>query len=48
MIIGIKEMIGSVEEKSKIKDALPGYIMGVLLIASMTTLPNIIYNFMKK
>ena len=48
MIIGIKEMTGTVEEKSIIKQALPGYILGVVLVVAMTTLPSIIYEWASK
>ena len=47
MIIGIKTMLGSVEEKSQYKEALPGYLIGVFLVFSFTTIPNIIYRVMK-
>ena len=43
MILGIKEMIAGVEEKSTIKKALPGYILGVFLVTAITVLPSIIY-----
>ena len=42
MVIGIKTMFGSLEEKSKYKEALPGYIIGVILVIAITTLPSII------
>ena len=48
MVIGIKQMTASVEEKSIIKQAMPGYILGVILVVSITFLPTIIYNFMQK
>ena len=44
VVIGIKEMTASVEEKSNIKKAMPGYVIGIILVATMTTLPSIIYN----
>lgn len=44
MILGIKEMVSSVEERSNIKKAMPVYILGVAMVASMTTLPKIIYD----
>ena len=44
MIIGIRSMIGSAEQKSVIKNSMPGYIVGVILLAGVTTLPSIIYN----
>ena len=48
IVIGIKQMTASVEEKSIIKQAMPGYILGVILVVSITFLPTIIYNFMQK
>lgn len=47
MIIGIKEMTASVEEKSVIKQALPGYLIGVIMVVAITTLPSIIYSLVK-
>lgn len=44
MIIGIKTMTGSLEEKSHYKQALPGYILGAIMVMAMTTIPSIIYN----
>lgn len=48
MVIGIKQMTASVEEKSIIKQAMPGYILGLILVVSITFLPTLIYNFMQK
>jgi len=45
MIIGIRNMTASVEEKSIIKQALPGYIVGIALLATVSTIPNIVYKF---
>ena len=47
MIIGIKEMTAGVEEKSVIKQALPGYILGVVMVVAITMLPTIIYRIVK-
>lgn len=47
MLIGIKTMIGSVEEKTQYKEAMPGYLIGIFLVFSMTSIPNIIYKVMK-
>ena len=47
MAIGIKEMTSSAEEKSIIKQALPVYILGVIMVVAITTLPSIIYNIVK-
>jgi len=43
-IIGLREMLGSVEEKSRIKDSIPGYLLGLFLVVCMTVLPSILYN----
>ena len=47
MIIGIKTMTGSLEEKAEYKKALPGYVLGAVMVAAMTWLPSIIYNIVK-
>lgn len=44
MYIGLKTMTGSLEEKSHYKQALPGYIVGLVMVAAITLLPSIIYN----
>lgn len=44
MLIGIKTMYGSVEEKSAYKEALPGYILGLIMVVAITTIPNLIYS----
>ena len=41
--IGIKYMLGSVEEKAEYKKAIIPYIVGFFLLVSATTLPNLIY-----
>lgn len=43
MFIGFKMMIGSVEEKSDMKKAIPGYLIGIILVFATTALPSIIY-----
>lgn len=43
MIIGIREMFASVEEKSEIKKAMPGYIIGIIMVTAITVLPSIIF-----
>ena len=48
LIIGIRQMTASVEEKVIMKQAMPGYILGAILVISITFLPTIIYNFMQK
>ena len=47
MIIGIREMFASTEEKSKIKQSLPVYILGVFLVIAITCLPSLIYTLTK-
>ena len=44
MIIGIKYMAGSVEEKAEYKKTIMIYVIGAILTFSVTTIPNIIYN----
>lgn len=48
MIIGIREMTASVEEKTIIKQAMPGYILGAIMVGAISFLPTIIFNIMKK
>ena len=43
MILGIKYMFGSVEEKAEYKNTAFMYILGAILIFSVTTIPNILY-----
>lgn len=43
MIIGIKQMTASVEEKSILKQAMPGYIIGAIMVFAITVIPTIIY-----
>lgn len=44
MIIGIKYMLGSIEEKSEYKKNMIPYLIGAIMTFSITTLPNLIYN----
>lgn len=44
MIIGVKFIIGSVEQRATYKEQMKPYIIGVLLAASGTTLVSYIYN----
>lgn len=41
--IGIKYMLGSVEEKAEYKETLKPYIIGAFVLFTGTTIPNIIY-----
>lgn len=43
IIIGIKYMYGTIEEKAEYKQELFPYIIGAIFIFSATTIPNIIY-----
>jgi len=43
--IGIKYMLGSVEEKAEYKSSLVPYIIGAFVLFTGSTLPNIIYKF---
>lgn len=43
VIIGIKYLLGSVEEKADYKKAMIPYIIGFILLIACTTIPNIIY-----
>lgn len=44
MAIGIRMMVGSVEERTQMKEALPGYLLGVLMIVGMSLIPTLVYN----
>ena len=46
IIIGIKYMFGSIEEKAEYKSTIWTYILGAFLLFSATTIPNIIYHAM--
>ena len=43
IVIGIKYMLGSVEEKAEYKETLKPYLIGAFLVFSVTTIPQIIY-----
>lgn len=43
-IIGIKYMIGSVDEKAQYKQTLMPWIIGAILVFAITLLPTIIFN----
>ena len=45
MLVGLKYMLGSVEEKANYKETLIPIVIGSILIATVTTLPYIIYQF---
>ena len=48
MILGIKQMTASIEEKSIIKQAMPGYILGAIMVMAITWLPSLIYSVVSK
>jgi len=43
IIIGIKYMLGSIEEKAEYKKTLIPYLIGAFLVFTGTLIPNIIY-----
>lgn len=45
IVIGLKYMIGSAEEKAEYKKTLMPYVAGALLIFAASALANVIYNF---
>ena len=45
MVLGIKYMMGSAEEKAEYKKTMIPYIIGAILIFGATTIANAIYNF---
>ena len=44
IIIGIKYMVGSVEEKANYKETLKPYLIGAILLFTGTLIPSLIYN----
>ena len=47
IILGIKYMMGSAEEKAEYKKTLLPYIIGAALIFSASTIASVIFNFAK-
>lgn len=47
MIIGIKAMIGSAEERADYKKQIPKYLVGVAILMMGSIIPQLIYNTMK-
>lgn len=43
MVIGIKYMLGSIEEKAEYKKSMMGYVIGAMLLFGVTTFANILY-----
>ena len=46
-VLGIKFMMGSVEEKATYKKDFIPYLIGIFMLAMATTLPNAIYSIVK-
>lgn len=47
MVIGIKYMMGSIEERAEYKQTLKPYLIGAFLVFSGTTIPQLIYQIAK-
>ena len=47
IVIGIKYMLGSIEERAQYKETLKPYLIGAFLLFSGTTVPQIIYQISK-
>lgn len=47
MIIGIKYMLGSVEEKANYKETLLPYLIGDIILLAGTVIPDTIYKIVK-
>lgn len=45
MILGIKYMMGSAEEKAEYKKTMIPYLVGAILIFAASTIANVIYKF---
>lgn len=45
IVLGIKYMIGSAEEKAEYKKTMMPYLIGALLIFAAVTIANVIFNF---
>ncbi len=43
MILGVKYILGSVEEKAEYKKTMGMYLLGAFLVMSITTIPNVLY-----
>ena len=48
IIIGIKYMVGSVEEKANYKETLKPYLIGAILLFTGTLIPSLIYNIVEQ
>ena len=45
MVLGIKYMMGSAEEKAEYKKTFIPYIIGAILVFAASTIANVVYNF---
>ena len=45
MVLGIKYMMGSAEEKAEYKKTMIPYLVGAILIFASTTIANVVYQF---
>ncbi|MBQ2917508.1 MAG: TrbC/VirB2 family protein [Clostridia bacterium] len=45
MVLGIKYMMGSAEEKAEYKKTMMPYLLGAVLIFGASTIANMVYNF---
>ena len=45
IVLGIKYMLGSAEEKAEYKKTMMPYLIGALLIFAASALANVVYNF---
>ena len=48
MVLGIKYMLGSVEEKAEYKKSLPIYFIGCFLVFGISAFLNVIYNLIEE
>ena len=48
MLIGIKYMLGSVEEKAEYKKTMIPYIIGCIFIFSISTIVSVIYSLVSQ
>ena len=47
VLIGIKYMMGSIEEKAEYKETMTYYIVGAILVFAISNISAMIYNFAK-
>lgn len=48
VVIGIKFMLGSAEERAEYKSSMVPYLIGVAFLAGATSIPSMIYNVVPK